>query len=143
MPRRCDAAERRPPVGEPTAATTVGFVSGTSFSSPEVAGIAATLRSAVPTATARQVRNAIILTANPALTPSAKPVDQGRGYVDAAAALYLPGSLVPLAEFISFNQHFQNIARGVIDLRDVVFYLSVIAICLFTAVHALRVRRLS
>jgi ABC-2 type transport system permease protein len=63
--------------------------------------------------------------------------------VDAAAALYLPGSLVPLAEFLSFNQHFQNIARGVIDLRDVVFYLSVIAICLFTAVHALRVRRLS
>ncbi len=63
--------------------------------------------------------------------------------VDAAAALYLPGQLLPLAEFLSFSRHFQNIARGVLDLRDVVFYLSIIGFCLFAAVHALRMRRLS
>ncbi len=68
-------------------ASTVNFVAGTSFSSPEVAGVAATLRGAVPGATARQVRNALILTANASLTPGATSFDQGHGYVDAAAAL--------------------------------------------------------
>lgn len=69
--------------------TTVNFISGTSFSSPIVAGIAAILRQAVPTATARQVRNAIIMSANPNLIPSARPNDQGKGFVDADAALAL------------------------------------------------------
>jgi len=63
--------------------------------------------------------------------------------VDVAAALYLPGSLLPFAELLSFNRHFQNIARGVLDIRDIVFYLSVIAFCLYSAVHVLRMRRLS
>jgi hypothetical protein len=70
-------------------ATTVGFVSGTSFSSPTVAGIAMTLRRAVPTATARQVRNALIMSANPNLITAAKPNDQGAGFVNAAAAYAL------------------------------------------------------
>jgi ABC-2 type transport system permease protein len=63
--------------------------------------------------------------------------------IDAAVALYLPGQLIPVAEFLSFSKHFQNISRGVIDLRDLVFYLSVIGICLFVAVHSLRMRRLA
>ena len=75
--------------GSGAAATTVSFASGTSFSAPTVSGIAATLRQAVPTATARQVRNALIMTANPNLTPTAKPNDQGAGFVDAAAAYAL------------------------------------------------------
>jgi hypothetical protein len=75
--------------GGGSTATTVGFVSGTSFSAPTVSGIAMTLRQAVPTATARQVRNAIIMSANPALIPTGKPNDQGAGFVDAAAAYQL------------------------------------------------------
>ncbi|HOC18686.1 MAG TPA: S8 family serine peptidase [Vicinamibacterales bacterium] len=67
--------------------TTVNFVLGTSFSSPEVAGVAAALRGAVSGATARQVRNALILTANPSLAPAAEAFDQGHGYLDAVAAL--------------------------------------------------------
>jgi hypothetical protein len=52
-----------------------------------VAGVAAVLRQAVPTATARQVRNAIIGSANPGvLADGSGPLDQGHGFVDAYAA---------------------------------------------------------
>ncbi len=66
-----------------------GVGSGTSFSTPLVAGIAASLRQAVPGATARQIRNAIIATANPTLVATATRFDQGNGFVDASAALDL------------------------------------------------------
>lgn len=75
--------------GGGAAATSVSFVSGTSFSAPTVAGIAATLRVAHPAATARQIRNAIIMSANPNLIPTAGRNDQGAGFVDAAAASQL------------------------------------------------------
>ncbi len=68
------------------ASTTVNFGSGTSYATPTVSGIAAVLRQAVPTATARQVRNAIIMSADPGRIPSAYANDQGHGFVDAAAA---------------------------------------------------------
>jgi subtilisin family serine protease len=68
-------------------AGTLGFASGTSFATPTVSGIAAVLRQQFPAATARQIRNAIIQTANPAiLADGSGPFDQGNGYVDAAAA---------------------------------------------------------
>ena len=81
--------------GGGAAATTVGFVSGTSSLRPNVAGIAATLRGAVPTATARQVRNALIMTSNPARSrrpPSTTtaPARQRRG---PAYALLLSGTV--------------------------------------------------
>lgn len=63
--------------------------------------------------------------------------------VDVASFLYLPGPLLPVAEWLSFTRHFQNIARGVIDLRDLMFYGSVIGLSLYAAVHSLRMRRLS
>lgn len=64
-------------------------------------------------------------------------------FIDVAVLLYLPGWLIPIAEFLSFNHHFQSIARGVLDLRDIVFYLSAIVLCLFLAVHRLRMSRLA
>jgi len=68
-------------------AGTLNFASGTSFASPTVAGVAAVLRQRFPSATARQVRNAIIQGANPnILADGSGPLDQGSGYVDAAAA---------------------------------------------------------
>lgn len=70
-------------------ATTVNFGSGTSYATPTVSGIAAVLRQAVPTATARQVRRAIIESADAARVPTADPNDQGAGFVNAAAALAL------------------------------------------------------
>ncbi len=42
--------------------------------------------------------------------------------------------------FLSVKTHFANIARGVIDTRDVVFYLSLIAVPLVIAVQSLQSR---
>ena len=67
--------------------SSISFGSGTSFSSPSVAGVAAVLRQRVPSATARQIRNAIIASANPLLFGDGSGVlDRGAGYVDAGAA---------------------------------------------------------
>jgi hypothetical protein len=68
-------------------ATTVNFGSGTSYSTPTISGIAAVLRQAVPTATARQVRRAIIESADATKVPTAAVNDQGAGFVHAGAAL--------------------------------------------------------
>ncbi len=75
----------------------IELASGTSFSSPTVAGVAAVLREAFPAATALQVRNAIIASANPnILGDNPTKEDQGNGYVDAQAArLLLAGGGVP------------------------------------------------
>ena len=70
----------------------VSFSGGTSFSAPTVAGVAALLRQAFPKATALQVRNAIIATANPdLLADGSTSLDQGAGYVDARAAFEFLG----------------------------------------------------
>ncbi len=42
---------------------------------------------------------------------------------------------------VSVLSHFEDLRRGVIDTRDVIFYLSFIALCLFGAVRALESRR--
>ncbi len=42
--------------------------------------------------------------------------------------------------FLSFESHFTNIARGVIDTRDVVFYLSMTALALVISVQSLQSR---
>lgn len=60
-------------------------VSGTSFSAPEVAGVVALLRGAVPTATAAEVEAALAATAQDLGVPGPDP-DTGYGLVDAAAA---------------------------------------------------------
>ena len=33
---------------------------------------------------------------------------------------------IPAFEVLSFNYHFKSIARGVLDLRDIVFFVSII-----------------
>ncbi len=65
----------------------VNFAGGTSFSAPTAAGIAALLREAFPNASARKIRNAIVMGANPdILADDSTELDQGDGYVDAKAA---------------------------------------------------------
>jgi subtilisin family serine protease len=71
----------------------IGFSSGTSISAPSVAGVAALLRQAFPGATASQIRNAIIASANSALLSDGSTVlDQGAGYVNGAGAASLIAS---------------------------------------------------
>jgi subtilisin family serine protease len=71
----------------------ISFSSGTSVSAPSVAGVAALLRQAFPTATANEIRNAIIASANAELLSDGSTVlDQGAGYVDGAGAAALIAS---------------------------------------------------
>ena len=51
------------------------------------------------------------------------------------------GSAMKLLEYLSSGYHFQNIARGVIDLSDVVYYLSWIGVCLMAATASIGARR--
>jgi ABC-2 type transport system permease protein len=53
----------------------------------------------------------------------------------------IPSSLAPIVEYISLDSHFSNISKGVIDTRDILYYLSVIGVCLFLAVQSLDSRR--
>jgi ABC-2 type transport system permease protein len=54
---------------------------------------------------------------------------------------FLPESLQPLVAFLSIDGHFENISRGVIDSRDIIYYLSVIGTCLLIATTSLESRR--
>lgn len=73
----------------------LSIASGTSFSAPTVAGIAAVLRQALPNATARQVRNALILTGDrSAINDGSKLEDRGTGFVNAAAARALLSTML-------------------------------------------------
>jgi ABC-2 type transport system permease protein len=53
----------------------------------------------------------------------------------------LPPALSSLASGLSIASHFMNISRGVIDSRDVLYYLSVIFVCLLVAQTTLDSRR--
>lgn len=55
----------------------------------------------------------------------------------------VPPSLLPLVQYLSFDYHFDSLARGVVDTRNLIFYGTVIAGALHTAVFALEQRRLS
>ena len=47
-----------------------------------------------------------------------------------------------MVQYLSFDYHFNNLARGVVDSRNVLFYLTVIALFLQIAVFGLERRRL-
>lgn len=51
------------------------------------------------------------------------------------------GATAEVVEYLSTNSHFQNLARGVIDVRDVVYYVSVCAVCLVVAQASIASRR--
>jgi subtilisin family serine protease len=69
------------------------FASGTSFSSPTVAGAAALLRRAHPFHSATEIRNSLHQSANPlALGDDSTQIDQGNGVVDVARAAELLAS---------------------------------------------------
>ena len=54
---------------------------------------------------------------------------------------FVPESLQPIISFLSIDGHFENISRGVIDSRDVIYYLSVIGVCLLVATTSLESRK--
>jgi ABC-2 type transport system permease protein len=46
---------------------------------------------------------------------------------------FLPDALVKTFQYFSANFHFQNIARGVVDTRDILYFLTVMFIALYSA----------
>jgi ABC-2 type transport system permease protein len=54
---------------------------------------------------------------------------------------FLPQSVQPLAAFLAIGKHFDSISRGVIDSRDIIYYFSVMGICLLVATLSLESRR--
>jgi len=44
--------------------------------------------------------------------------------------MYFPGGIATILEYLGVDYHFSNIARGVIDTRDLVYYFSMIAVAL-------------
>jgi ABC-2 type transport system permease protein len=55
----------------------------------------------------------------------------------------VPTILLPLVQYLSFETHFDNLARGVVDSRDLVFWGSLAAVSLHLAVFSLERRRLA
>ncbi len=64
-------------------------------------------------------------------------------FVSGYALSHVPASLLPLVQYLSFDYHFNNLARGVIDSRNLLYYGSVIALFLHLAVFSLERRRLT
>ena len=57
--------------------------------------------------------------------------------------LVMPPYLVPVLQYLSIDYHFANISRGVIDSRDLVYYLSLIVFMLSLAKLSLESRKWS
>lgn len=55
--------------------------------------------------------------------------------------LYVPEGLTSIIEFLSVDYHFSNIARGVIDSRDVIYFLSLLGFTLYLSVLSLERRK--
>jgi ABC-2 type transport system permease protein len=54
---------------------------------------------------------------------------------------FAPPSMQGLLAFLSIDSHFENISRGVVDSRDVIYYASVICVSLLVATLSLESRR--
>jgi len=54
---------------------------------------------------------------------------------------FFPGPLASVMEYMGVDYHFRNLSRGVIDTKDVLYYLSMIFLFLFLAVRALESRK--
>jgi ABC-2 type transport system permease protein len=57
--------------------------------------------------------------------------------------LPLPGFIAFLVQFLDVGRHFDSIGRGVIDSRDVIFYLCLIAFFLFLNIRSVESRKWS
>jgi len=55
--------------------------------------------------------------------------------------IFVPNYLASVFEYLSIDYHFSNIARGVIDSRDVLYYCSAVALTLTLGTVALQRRR--
>ncbi len=57
------------------------------------------------------------------------------------SAMIMPPAVADIIQYLSTTYHFQNITRGVIDSRDVIYYLSLIFFSLLLASRAIAQRK--
>ena len=55
--------------------------------------------------------------------------------------MYVPDSLATTVEFLGVDYHFSNIARGVIDSRDIIYFFSLIGFSLYLSTISLERRK--
>jgi ABC-2 type transport system permease protein len=55
--------------------------------------------------------------------------------------IFFPGSLATILEYLGVDYHFSNIARGVIDTRDLIYYFSMMALALLLGTVMLEKRK--
>ena len=55
--------------------------------------------------------------------------------------IFVPSFLAGIIQYLSVDYHFSNISRGVIDSRNIIYFISVIGMFLFLTVQILNVRR--
>jgi ABC-2 type transport system permease protein len=65
----------------------------------------------------------------------------GAFWISGVMADYLPGTLSNVLNFVSFESRMEGFMRGLIDTRDVVFFLSVTCVALVIAFRALERRK--
>jgi ABC-2 type transport system permease protein len=53
----------------------------------------------------------------------------------------VPESLQPIVAFLGMDAHFEQLSRGVVDTRDLVYFVSVSAVCLAVATTSLESRK--
>ena len=63
-------------------------------------------------------------------------------FVTGYALNKIPAVALPWVQFLSFEYHFGHLARGVLDSRDLLYYGSIIALCLHLTLVQLELRRL-
>jgi ABC-2 type transport system permease protein len=57
-------------------------------------------------------------------------------------AVLLPLAAAPVFEYLSVDTHFANVARGVLDSRDLIFYFSLTGVALLLTIRSLRFSRI-
>jgi ABC-2 type transport system permease protein len=54
---------------------------------------------------------------------------------------FAPDWIAPVLAFLSMGNHFESLSRGVIDSRDVIYYVSVMVVALVIATASLQSRK--
>ncbi|MEW6040025.1 MAG: ABC transporter permease subunit [Elusimicrobiota bacterium] len=62
-------------------------------------------------------------------------------YLVGKISVFIPPALQEIINFIGNDVHFENISRGLIDTRDVIYYVSICAFFLYTALVIIKSRK--
>jgi ABC-2 type transport system permease protein len=55
--------------------------------------------------------------------------------------VFTPQSIVGIIQFLAVDYHLSNISRGVIDSRNIIYFLSMIGFFIYLTIQTLEVRR--